>query len=53
LAFVFVAKVAEFEVDRDKAFEFAVIEQQVNIKVIIIDLDAFLSGTKPLCTGSA
>ncbi len=44
LAFVFVAEVAEFEVDGDQAFEFAVVEEEVDVEVVVVDLEAFLAG---------
>lgn len=34
---------AELQFDRDKAFEFAVVEQQVEIEVIVVDGQSFLA----------
>ena len=44
LAFVFCLEVAELEVDGNETPEAAVIEEEIEVEVVRIDLDAFLAG---------
>ncbi len=44
LAFEGGVKFTDFEVDRDEAFEAAVVEEQVDVVVALVDGDAFLAG---------
>jgi hypothetical protein len=43
---VFGLETPKLELDRDKALELSVIEQQVQIKVVVIDLQPLLPGNK-------
>jgi hypothetical protein len=42
LAFEFRYKLTDLEVNYHQAFELAVVEQEVDVKIVIIDLNAFL-----------
>jgi hypothetical protein len=44
LPFIFCFEIAKFEIDRDQSFEFAVLEQEINVIVFVVDLEAFLAG---------
>ena len=44
LAFVLGLEVAKFEINSDKAFQIAVIEEKVKVEVVGIDLDSLLAG---------
>jgi hypothetical protein len=46
LPFIFCFEIAEFEINRDQTFEFAVVEKEIDIVVFVVDLDAFLAGDK-------
>jgi hypothetical protein len=38
------AEVADFEIDCYQPFEFTVVEEQIDVKIIIVNLETFLTG---------
>ena len=46
LAFVFGLEVTQFQIDGDEAFEGAVVEEEVEVEVVGVDLDASLATEK-------